>query len=506
MTTNLPIFQPSNLPPPIAIIGAGIGGLSAAIRLAAAGRRVIVFEQNEAVGGKMSERRTGGYRWDTGPSVITMRPVLEELFAAAGRKLADYLTLQPVEPLTRYFYPDGTILDASGDLDRMTDQIAALDARDVEGYRAYLAYAARLHRLTGPAFIYDEPPSWRTLLRVPPGDALRIDGLRKMDTAIRGFVRSPHLRQLLGRFATYVGASPYQAPATLNVIAHVELSGGVWYPQGGVYAIAQALCRLAEELGVEIRTNSPVSQISLDAAGRVRGCRLADGRAQPAQAVIANVDVNTVYQKLLPDHIATARRLKRLQQIEPSCSGFILLLGLRQSFPALAHHNIFFSGDYPREFADIFQRGQPPTEPTIYVAITAKTEPAHAPPHSENWFILVNAPAVDGHFDWTRQAPAYRERVLDRLAEFGFEVRPFIEVEQVMTPPDLAHHSGAWRGALYGASSNSPWTAFRRPHNRAAAVPGLYFAGGTTHPGGGVPMVMLSGRVAARLLLADFPE
>ena len=197
-----------------------------------------IFEQNQAVGGKMGEVRAGGYRWDTGPSVITMRHVFDDLFAAANRRLSDYLTLIPMEPLTRYFYPDGLVLDATPDLSQMLPQLAALDAHDAEGYLAFLAYAARLHRITGPAFIYDQPPTWRSLLRISPLDALRVDAWRTMDTAIRSYVNSPHLRQMLNRFATYAGADPFQAPATLNVIAHVELAEGVWYPQGGIYQIA----------------------------------------------------------------------------------------------------------------------------------------------------------------------------------------------------------------------------------------------------------------------------
>ena len=190
----------------------GIGGLSAAIRLAAAGRRVVVFEQNAAVGGKMGQIIQDGFRWDTGPSVITMRPVFEELFAAAGRRLDDYLTLLPVNPLTRYFYRDGTVLDATGDLGRMAAQIERLDPRDVEGYLDFLEYAARLHRITGPVFIYNQPPTCSTFLGVPPADMLRVDPWLTMDQAIRRRVHSPHLRQLLGRFATYVGASPYRRP------------------------------------------------------------------------------------------------------------------------------------------------------------------------------------------------------------------------------------------------------------------------------------------------------
>jgi phytoene desaturase len=487
---------------PIIIIGAGIGGLTTAIRLAAAGRKVLVLEQNEAIGGKMGQIQRDGFRWDTGPSVITMRHVLEELFAVAGHRLEDYLTLLPVEPLTRYFYPDGTLLDATRDLSRMAAQIAALDERDVEGYLSYLAYAARLHRITGPVFIYDQPPAWRSFTRVPPADALRVDAWRSMDAAIRSFVRSSHLRQLLGRFATYVGGSPYQAPATLNVIAHVELTGGVWYPQGGIYAIAAALARLAGELGVEIRTGCPVRQIVL-AGNTVQGVLLTDGTLEPAETVVANVDVAAVYQTLLPPTIATPRRLAHLTRVEPSCSGFILLLGVTGRHERLAHHNIFFSNDYRREFNDIFRRGIPPDDPTIYVAITSKSDPAHAPAGDENWFVLVNAPALDSRYDWTTQATVYRDQILIRLADFGLDIRGKIQTEQMLTPLDLARLTGAWRGALYGASPNSPFTAFRRPHNHAPDVRGLYFAGGTTHPGGGVPMVMLSGKVVANLIAAD---
>jgi phytoene desaturase len=487
---------------PVIVIGAGIGGLSAAIRLAAAGRRVVVLEQNDAVGGKMGQIQQAGFRWDTGPSVITMRHVLADLFKAANRNLEDYLTLLPVEPLTRYFYPDGVIFDATRDLSRMAAQIAALEERDVEGYLAYLAYAARLHRLTGPVFIYDQPPTWRSFSRVPPWEAWRVDAWRSMDTAIRGFVRSPHLRQLLGRFATYVGGSPYQAPATLNVIAHVELTGGVWYPQGGIYTIAQALVRLAQELGVEIRTGCLVQQIVVEREA-VKGVVLADGTLLAAEVLVANVDVATVYQKLLPSEVATPGRLARLTSLEPSCSGFILLLGVAGSHHQLAHHNIFFSGDYRREFDDIFRRGLPPAEPTIYLAITSKSDPTHAPVGAENWFVLVNAPALGPEFDWSTQAGAYRDQVLAHLAKFGLEVRDRIQSEHRLTPLDLARLSGAWRGALYGASPNSPFTALRRPHNRSRQVRGLYFVGGSTHPGGGVPMVMLSGRVVAGMIEKD---
>jgi phytoene desaturase len=488
---------------PIAIIGGGIGGLSAAIRLTVAGWQVVLFEQNERVGGKMSEVCAAGYRWDTGPSVITMRPVFEELFAVAGRRMEEYLSLQPVEPLTRYFYRDGTALDATSNLAAMTRQIEAIEPRDVEGYLRFLAYAARLHRITGPTFVYSEPPTLSRLLRLPVLDLFKVDPWLTMDRAIRRHVHSPHLRQLLGRFATYVGASPFLAPATLSVIAHVELAGGVWYPQGGVYAIARALARLATELGVVIHTSTPVAQI-LVRNGQVRGVQLDNGTGVEATAVVANVDVATVYQKLLPREASTPQRVSRLASLPTSCSGYVLLLGVEKQHPQLAHHNIFFPVDYGREFDDLFGRGLPPGDPTIYLAITAKSDPGHAPPGCENWFVLVNAPPLGPSFDWSRQEQAYREVVFQTLARFGLDVQSQIRYTKAITPVDLAERTGAWRGALYGISSNEALNAFRRPHNRDPHVRGLYFAGGTTHPGGGVPMVALSAKVVAQLIARDF--
>ncbi len=490
---------------PVVVIGAGIGGLSAAVHLAAGGRRVLVLEQNATVGGKMSEQIDAGFRWDSGPSVITMRHVFTELFAAAGRRLDDYLDLLPVEPLTRYRWRDGTTLDASRDPERMAAQIAAVAPQDVAGYRAYLAYAARIRRVTGPKFIDHDPPTFGQLARTPLLDALAVDPLRTMDGAVRRFVRSPYLRQMLDRFATYVGASPFLAPATLNVIADVELSGGVFYPRGGVYALARAYERLARELGVEIRTGCPVERIALR-DGAACAVMLADGARVEAQAVVANVDVATVYERLLPREPALIRRADRLRRMEPSCSGFALMLGVEGEHPQLAHHNLFFSDDYRREFEAIFRRGVPPDDPTIYLAITSKTDADHAPPGCENWFVLVNAPPLGARFDWSSGADAYRDRVLATLAAFGLDVRDCIRVEHRLTPLDLERRTGARRGALYGASSNDRWSAFRRPHNRAPDVRGLYFCGGTAHPGGGVPMVTLSGRAAARMVLADFPS
>lgn len=486
---------------PVYVLGAGIGGLSAAIHLAARGYDVTVLEQNSTVGGKMSEFRADGFRWDTGPSVITMRGVFEALFRAAGRHLDDYLTLLPVEPLTRYFWPDGTRFDLSRRLPEVAAQIAALEPRDVEGYLLFLAEAARWHRITAPVFTYGPPPSLASLKQVTLHDALRVDIVSTLQQHIERRVRHPYLRQLLGRFATYVGASPYLAPATLAVIAHVELTEGVWYPQGGIYEIARAYERLALELGVQIRLNARVREICLHGE-QVSALILENGEVLPAHTVLSNFDVVTTYGLIQTER--ARQRLASLMKREVSCSGVVLLLGVEGDFPELAHHNIFFSSDYRREFAQIFEQKVLPDDPTLYLCITSKTDPAHAPPGCENWFVMANAPALglDASAGWKGESRQVIDWLLGRLAAIGLEVRDKIRVQRLLTPFDIQKTTGAWRGALYGVSFNDRFAPFRRPGNRSE-FKGLYFAGGTTHPGGGVPLVTLSGKLAAEWIMRD---
>ncbi len=485
----------------VVILGGGIGGLAAAIYLARAGRRVLLFEQNQQVGGKMGEHRAQGFRWDSGPSVITMRNVFEELFAAADKDLSDSVVFEPIDPLTRYFFWDGKCLDLSRDLSQTLEQIAALDERDVEGYLAFLAEAARVYRIVSPVFLFGPPPSLASLSKVTLKDALSVDLLGTLQKRIERVVRHPHLRQLLGRFATYVGASSYLAPATLSSIAHVELAQGVWYPKGGVYQLARAYQRLATELGVEIHYGARLQRLEVqdDAVTQVH---LESGEKIATQTVLSNIDVTTTYSLIAGQ---TAQKMfRRLRRQAPSCSGFILLLGVEGTHPSLAHHNVFFSRDYRKEFDQIFRQGRLPEDPTIYVAITAKSDGDHAPAACENWFVLVNSPPLpeSSPEDWAEASQAYAEHLLRCLAQRGYDLRSKIRYQKILTPLDLQRSTGAWRGALYGVSFNSRFAPFVRHGNRSP-LRGLYFAGGSVHPGGGVPLATLSGKRAAQLILED---
>lgn len=482
----------------IIVIGAGLGGMSAAIALAARGERVVVYEQLDRPGGKMSEFRDAGFRWDTGPSVITMRDVFERLFGLAGRRLEDYVDLAPLRPITRYFWRDGLMLDALSDDAAMRKQIGAFSPPDATNYSAFMRYAAKLYDTVKEPFLFNRKPGLRNLTRLPVRDALKIDATRTMSQSTAAAFRDKRLAQLFNRFATYNGSSPYKAPATLNTIAHVEMTRGAFYPRGGVYQLARAYERLARELGVEFRFNTTVRRISVK-HGHATGVELASSSgtlvAVQADAVVCNADYTHARVRLLEAGAGST--------LEPSCSGFVLLLGVRGTYPRLAHHNVFFSDDYPREFEDIFTRKVAAEDPTLYVCITSKTDPSHAPSGCENWFVLVNAPYLSAAYDWQVHSAKYAELLKRMLARQAGLDPSRVLAEKIITPSDLQQRYGGNRGAIYGFSSNSMGAAFLRPDNRDAKVRGLYYASGSVHPGGGVPLVTLSGMAAAACVIDD---
>jgi phytoene desaturase len=479
-----------------------MGGLATAIRLAAAGHRVQVFEKNERVGGKLNLLEKDGYRWDTGPSLITMPFVYRDLFREAGRDFADYVELVPIEPITRYFYPNGSIFDASDSLSSMTEAIEELNPSDVSAYFKYLAYSRRLYDLTAEVFLFNGFNNPRDLLKMRLTDSFKIDPFRTVHGANAAFFKDPRLVQLFDRYATYNGSSPYLAPATLNVIPWVELGIGGWYVRGGLYALAQAYLKLACEMGVEVHTGQAVSRV-LHKNRRISGVALEKGGEIEAEVVVANTDVTYTNRALLGNKSEGWRRFTGL---EPSCSGFVLFLGVKKQYQQLRHHNILFSRDYRNEFADIFERKVPPPDPTIYICWTGRTDPTHAPAGHSNLFVLVNAPYLTDNYDWQKPgtAQAYRDVIINRMREFGLEgLEEALEVEEIMTPLDLQERYNAERGAIYGLSSNNRFSAFLRPPNRSRKIKGLYYVGGSTHPGGGVPLVTLSARIVANLIQQD---
>ncbi len=491
----------------IIIVGAGLGGLSAALHLSARGFQVEILEKNSTVGGKLNRMVADGYSFDTGPSLVTMPDILRETFAVGGARLEDCLTLQPLDPICRYRWPDGAQLDLSSDVAKTSAELRRLAPQDEAAFFRFLSYGADLYAATAPVFLFNDFRDWRNLWRQLDGRLLRqlprLATLRTVADRTADFFSSPHLRQLFNRYATYNGSSPYRAQATFCLIPYVEFAFGAWYVAGGLYRIAEALAQVARERGVKIHAEAPVAEIVVE-DGAARGIRLANGDFLPADAVLSNADSLYTYAKLLPGLRRRAYSDDRLARIEPSCSGFILLLGTARKLDALAHHNIFFSSDYPGEFADIFDRLTPPVDPTIYVCATSRTDPTQAPPGGENLFVMVNAPAVCDAYDWDDVAPSYRDRIIARLAAAGLTgLAESVVVEDILTPKRFATWFNAHRGAIYGLSSNSLRNAFWRPPIRAREARGLYFVGGGTHPGGGIPLVLLSGKIAAAAVAAD---
>ena len=490
--------------PAVIIIGAGLGGLAAAIRLGARGARVTILEKNATPGGKVNLHRAAGYSFDTGASLLTMRHVLADLFAAAGRRLEDYLELQALDPICRYRWTDGTTFDASADLEKTESEIARIaPVADVDGFRRFLADARRKYEVAERTFLAHSLNDLPKLLRPRYArDLAVLSSLRTLDGHVGRYFKSSHLRQLFDRFATYNGSSPYRAPATFALIPYVEFGLGAWYVRGGMYELPRTLARLAGELGVELRTGAEVEKIVIE-RNRARGVRLKNGETLKADAVLANSDAIETYRRLVePQQAQRSDAGRKLARVEPSCSGFVLLLGVRRRYEQLAHHNIFFSPDYPAEFHALFNELRPAADPTIYVCAASRTDATQAPAGHENLFVLVNAPATSERTNWEQEKHAYRDLIIDKLESHGLQqLRAAIDYEHTITPEDFRTNYHAHRGALYGASSNSLFSAFLRPPNKARDIAGLYFAGGTTHPGGGIPLVLLSGKMAAELIL-----
>ncbi len=483
----------------IAIIGGGLGGLTAAIRLAHQGFRIQLFEKNGTLGGKMNQWSADGFRFDTGPSLLTMPFVIDELFESAGLKRSDYLEFVPIDPICRYFWDDGSTLDASADAGKMIAEMTKFSAADASRYEDFLAYTKRIYDITADVFLFTPMHeikkllNWKTFLKL--FQTPQIDPFRTVHEGVSRFFKHPKLVQLFDRYATYNGSNPYQAPATLNIIPYVEYGLGCYYIKGGMYQLVAALRQLADQFGVEIHTGSGVEKI-LHRDHRIEGIQV-NGEKIPADVVISNADVVVAFDELIEGFPKQQAKLKRL---EPSLSGVVFLWGIDKQHPQLAQHNIIFASDYELEFKQIFEDKKVPEDPTIYIAITSKLDPDHAPAGSENWFVLVNVPYLNEDQNWEAEIVRLKKVILAKLNRHGIAISDRIRVEKIITPQDFYERYRSNRGSIYGISSNDRMTAFRRPANRSREIEGLYFAGGSTHPGGGVPLAMLSGKMCAELI------
>lgn len=492
--------------PRVVVIGAGLGGLATAIRLANAGCAVTIVEGGARPGGKLGTLELGGFRFDTGPTILTLPHLLEELFAASGERLADHLDLVPCEPAFRFSFRDGVELRWGADLRELLAQIAALEPRDVGGFLAFMARSSKIYDELMADFFrrsFNGPREIFTPRIARAG--ITLDVARTFDARMRRYFRDPHLRQIMTFKSIYVGTPPDRVPAAYAAIPYLELAHGVWFARGGrgLHAIAEELAALATRRGAEIRYDAAVKEIAVGADG-VRGVILADETFLPADAVVSNADLVHTYRDLIHPRWRRKYTDARLGRYEPSSSAFILYLAVDRTYPDLAHHNVFFPEDYAGEMRRIFVEKRPPADPTIYIGDFARTDPALAPPGASALYVLAPVPHLTPEFDWAREADAYRDLIIGKVRALGLpDIEDHIVAEDRWTPLDFATRHHNHRGSIFGLSAKWSQSTFFHPPNRSEEIRGLYFAGGSAQPGGGIPLVLLSGEITAGLVVAD---
>ncbi|QCN95227.1 phytoene desaturase [Azospirillum argentinense] len=495
----------------IAVIGGGLGGLASAVVLAARGHKVVLLEKNGWVGGKAAVLEEGGFRFDMGPTILTVPRVLRRILAEAGCDLDRELELVRLEPQWRCFFDDGTVLDLSENIGAMASELDRLTpGRGAgEGYRRFQALSERLHGISERFFFWKSVEDLGDTLKVR--DSMNASTLSdvlalRMGSTVAGTIRShvPDARaaQMLDHFTQYVGSSPYGSPAVLCAIAHMQTNDGVWYPMGGTRAVPLALERVARRLGVEIRTGTGVRRLEVTDK-RVTAVETEGGERIPVSAVVSNMDSVRTYEELVGG--APAKRFRKRRRYEPACSGVVFYLGLDRGYEHLLHHDFVFSRDPAEEFDWIYRRGEPAPDPTCYIAAPARTEPGVAPPGGEALYVLVHTPYLRPHHDWSRMLPDYRRVVFDKLKRTAgmADLEDRIRVERVLTPQDIHDRYRVLNGAIYGLASHGRFMGAFKPGNRSRDVAGLYLAGGAAHPGPGMPMVLMSGWIAADSLDQD---
>lgn len=488
------------------IIGAGIAGIASSVRLAVKGYEVHVFEANSYAGGKLSSFELNGYRFDAGPSLFTMPHLVDELFALAGKPARDYFDYMRLNETCRYFWDDGTRLTAWADQEAFAKEMETQLGEPASNLLCHLADSALKYDVTEKLFLHRSLHKISTYFN---RDALRgylnlhrLEAFTNMNRANKRRFKTEKAVQLFNRYATYNGSDPYQTPATMNIIPHLEYNIGAFFPKKGMVHITDSLVQLAKDLGVQFHFKARVAAIETQHQ-HVVGVRVVDDQRPsaspvlwPADVVISNMDVVNTFQKLLPQ----ARQPHRILRQPKSSSALIFYWGVKRSFPQLGLHNIFFSNDYKAEFEHLFQHQTLYQDPTVYINITSKHQPQDAPTNAENWFVMVNAPNNNGQ-DWETLIQHTRQYIIQKLNHnLGINLADLIECEEILDPRSIESKTSSSQGALYGNSSNNRFAAFLRHANFSRQFDNLYFVGGSVHPGGGIPLAVLSAKIATDLM------
>lgn len=504
----------------VVVVGGGLAGLSSACVLAARGHHVTLCDKNEWVGGKAAQHRTGGYRFDMGPTILTLPSVLRRVFAEAGKDMDDYIDMLPLDPQWRCFFEggpgtghaDNTVLDLVADVDKMKAHLKEFTGSEVsgEGYAKFIEVSKQLHGVSDRFFFWRSIGGLADTMEVGGAfsaavlkDVLSLRMGRSVASVVRQHVPEHRVSQMMDHFTQYVGSSPYASPAVLCGIAHMQTQEGIWYPVGGTRAVPEALAKLAAELGVEIRTETDILRIE-QTGGAATAVVTTAGETIPCDAVVSNCDAVRTYRELL-DGSPQSAAFEKSNKHEAACSGVVLYLGLNRRYEHLLHHNFVFSKDPEQEFDYIYRRGQPAPDPTAYVCAPAMSEPEVAPEGGEALYILVHTPYLRPGHDWKSMLPDYREVILDKLERTaGMDgLRDAIVTEDSLTPEGIHNRYRVLNGAIYGLASHGKFLGAFKPGNRRKDVKGLYLAGGAAHPGPGMPMVLMSGWIAADSLDQD---
>ena len=481
-----------------AVIGSGIAGLAAAIRLAQKGHAVTLFEKNSVPGGKLTSIDIGEYRFDFGPSLLTLPENIDELFTLCNKNPRDYFNFSLINPGHKYFYEDGKTLSVLHPKEQFILEAEKFFDEKPDSIRKYLEDAEIKYRLTKNVFLskslhkiksYLSKESFKGLLNFR-----KLESSKTLDQSLKQRFRNPKTIQYFNRFATYNGSSPYKAPATLGLIPYLEIGEGVYYPEGGMHSITNALVKLAKEIKINFALNTEVKEI-ITKENKIVGIKT-DLAFSSFDIVITNMDVYFTYHKLLPK---TKKPEKNLSQ-EKSYSGVVFYWCINKSFPELNLHNILWSETYEKEFDILVNKKSIHTDPTIYLNITSKQTPTDAPNGCENWFVMINAPHLAGQ-DWENLVKELRINVVNKINRIlKTDIESFIVGEKITTPITLEQKTSSAFGALYGNSSNNKYASFLRHSNFHSKIKGLYFCGGTVHPGGGIPLCLMSAKITTELI------
>ncbi|MEY3094260.1 MAG: hypothetical protein RLZZ317_763 [Actinomycetota bacterium] len=479
----------------VLIVGAGLGGLSTALRLAGAGRKVTILERESFPGGRCGILNKGGYAFDTGPTVLTMPSLIDDALSCVGEKLSDWLELMPLNPLYRAFYADGSQLDVHADTERMEDEIArVISKEEALGYRRYVDFVTKLYKYEFKDFIDRNIDTPFDLLTPNLARLIALGGFRRLAPKVSQFLKDPRTQRVYSFQAMYAGVSPQQALAIYAVIAYMDSVNGVFFPKGGMNALPRALADAAQKHGVEIRYNQNVVRLE-KSSGRVKAAITDTGERFECDAIVLNPDLPVAYTDLLDKNPLSIRRLR----YSPSCA--VLLVGSTRSYSHIAHHNIHFGESWDGVFTELIDKKMLMSDPSILVTVPSKDDPSLAPAGRSSYYILFPTPNLSANIDWRTEKNRYRDHMIATLHKRGYQgFADSIEVEEMTTPLEW-EAMGMRAGAPFASAHTFFQTGPFRPRNLAQGFENVVFVGSGTQPGVGVPMVLISGRLAAERIV-----